>query len=298
MEVENDHSVTGSKIGNPMTKRFEGSLMFSAELKDIDYERISRLVYEQCGINLHEGKRELVRARLGKRLREGKFKSFGDYYHYVTTDEGTDELICMIDSISTNLTYFFREESHYHTLQKITPDLSSSIGRRKTLWLWSAGCSTGEEPYSLAMTILEAANGSMIDAKIVATDISTKVLRTAVAGVFHKDKLKNVSDTIRSKYFQTGRGEYEGLYRIKKYVSEMIQFSRFNLMEIPPPNYQFDVIFCRNVMIYFDKQTQSALVKRFYNCLNDGGYLFVGHSESLTGLHHNLKYIEPSVYRK
>jgi chemotaxis protein methyltransferase CheR len=275
--------------------------MFSSELKDIDYERISRLVYEQCGINLHEGKKELVKARLGKRLREGNFRSFGDYYRYVTTADGTDELVCMIDSISTNLTYFFREDSHFQKLRQIVPDLLSvptSNGRKRMLRLWSAGCSTGEEPYSLAMTIPEAANGSAIDFKIVATDISTKVLRIAIEGVFHKDKLKNVSDPIIKKYFQVGRGQYEDFYRVKKYLMDMVQFSRFNLMDMPPPNYRFDIIFCRNVMIYFDKPTQSALVNRFYDCLNDGGYLFVGHSESLTGLGHNLKYIEPSVYRK
>ena len=137
--------------------------MISSELRDIDYERISRLVYEQCGINLHEGKRELVKARLGKRLREGNFKSFGDYYSYVTTDEGTDELISMIDSLSTNLTYFFREESHFQKLRQILPlmlNAPAHAGQSEKLRIWSAGCSTGEEPYSLAMTICECANGS------------------------------------------------------------------------------------------------------------------------------------------
>jgi len=275
--------------------------MISSELRDIDYERISRLVYEQCGINLHDGKKELVKARLGKRLREGNFRSFSEYYRYVTTDEGTDELITMIDSLSTNLTYFFREESHFQKLRQVLPDLLStpySNERTEKLRLWSAGCSTGEEPYSLAMTVRECINGLAADVKIMATDISTKVLRLAIEGIFHKDKLKNVSHVILKRYFQIGCGQWEEHYRIKKDIREMVQFSRFNLMDTPPSNYCFDIIFCRNVMIYFDKATQAALIKRFYDCLNKGGYLFIGHSESLTGLIHDFKYIEPSVYRK
>lgn len=275
--------------------------MLFSELRDIDFERISRLVYEQCGINLHEGKRELVKARLGKRLREGNFKSFGDYYSYVTTDEGTDELISMIDSLSTNLTYFFREESHFQKLRQIIPIMLSApghTGQSEKLRIWSAGCSTGEEPYSLAMTVCECTNGLSAEVKIMATDISTRVLRTAVKGVFSHDKLKNVSSVMLKKYFQVGCGRWEGHYRIKKNICDMIQFSRFNLMNTPPSGYRFDIIFCRNVMIYFDKATQAALINRFYQCLNKGGHLFIGHSESLTGLSHEFKYIEPSVYKK
>ena len=275
--------------------------MISADLKDIDYERISRLVYEQCGINLHEGKKELVKARLGKRLREGNFKSFGEYYRYVTTDDGTAELISMIDSLSTNLTYFFREESHFQKLRNMVTLMvktSHQGGEPVKLRIWSAGCSTGEEPYSLAMTVCESVNGSSGDVKIMATDISTRVLQTADEGIFPKERLNNVPPAILKKYFQMGSGSYEGQFRIKKNIKDMVQFSRFNLMDTPPPNYRFDIIFCRNVMIYFDKATQEALVSQFQQCLNRGGHLFVGHSESLTGLSHELKYIEPSVYRK
>jgi chemotaxis protein methyltransferase CheR len=275
--------------------------MTSADLRDIDYEKISRLVYEQCGINLHEGKKELVKARLGKRLREGNFQSFGEYYRYVLTDEGTAELISMIDSLSTNLTYFFREESHFQALRDIIRLQASQAkqdGLAERMRIWSAGCSTGEEPYSLAMTICESLNRVPADVKIVATDISTRVLQTADKGIFSKERLNNVPHAILKKYFQMGFGACEGQFLIKKNIRDMVQFSRFNLMDTPPTNYRFDVIFCRNVMIYFDKPTQEGLVNRFYQCLNRGGYLFVGHSESLTGLSHKLKYIEPSVYRK
>jgi chemotaxis protein methyltransferase CheR len=275
--------------------------MMSFDLKDIEYEKISRLVYEQCGINLHEGKKELVKARLGKRLREGNFKSFGDYYRYVMTNDGTDELVSMIDALSTNLTFFFREESHFKKLRSIVNLMEKSSHKGRTprkLKVWSAGCSTGEEPYSLAMTILECVNVLSWNVNIIATDISTRVLRSAHKGIFGKERLKNVPPAIMKKYFQKGFGACEGQYRIKKHLREMVQFSRFNLMDKPPNNYRFDIVFCRNVMIYFDKATQEALVGRFQQCLNTGGYIFIGHSESLSGLSHALEYIEPGVYRK
>jgi len=275
--------------------------MISSELRDIDYERISRLVHEQCGINLHDGKKELVKARLGKRLREGNFKSFAEYYRYVTTAEGTEELISMIDSLSTNLTYFFREENHFHTLRQILQQkplhMDNHNGTAK-LKIWSAGCSTGEEPYSLAMIACECMGGSVANVRIMATDISTRVLHVAEKGIFHKERLQNVSPVILKKYFQVGYGKREGCFRIKKDIRNMVSFARFNLMDAPPSSYRFEIIFCRNVMIYFDKATQAALIDRFYHCLNQGGYLFIGHSESLTGLRHNYKYIAPSIYRK
>jgi chemotaxis protein methyltransferase CheR len=277
------------------------NIMVSSELRDIDYERISRLVYEQCGINLHEGKRELIKARLGKRLREGAFKSFGEYYSFVTTEQGTEELISMIDSLSTNLTYFFREESHFKKLREVIPAIlkeQDQNGQTVKLRIWSAGCSSGEEPYSLAMTAAGFMNSLTADIRILATDISTRVLQTAVKGVFSQERLKVISSADLRKYFQMGSGQWKGHYRIKKSLRDMIQFTRFNLMDKPPANYQFHVIFCRNVMIYFDKVTQGALVNRFFQCQDKGGYLFIGHSESLTGLNHSFKYMEPSVYRK
>jgi chemotaxis protein methyltransferase CheR len=275
--------------------------MMTLELKDSDFEKISKLIYEQCGINLHEGKRELVRARLGKRLREGNYKSFSDYCRYVTTDEGTDELIAMIDSISTNLTSFFREESHFARLRFITSSIMEKEGARgfaPRLNIWCAGCSTGEEPYSLAITIKETAGVKPFDAKILATDISTKVLRIAESAVYPADRVKNIDTAVLKKYFQVGSGRSEGYFRIKKDLKEMIEFRRFNLMHKFPADSHFNIIFCRNVMIYFDKKTQGALVNRFYDCLQTGGYFFVGHSESLTGLKHQFKYVEPSVYQK
>jgi chemotaxis protein methyltransferase CheR len=270
------------------------------DLKLVDFERISKLVYQHCGINLHDGKKELVKARLGKRLREGNFESFSEYYQFITTDEGTDELVTMIDSISTNLTYFFREESHFQKLRGILTGLNNTKDQRRSVILfkiWSAGCSTGEEPYSLAMTLKECLNGTD-RGKVIATDISTRVLKIAESGIYAEEKIKNLPSSLVKKYFQIGSGRWTGSYRVKKELQDIVEFMRFNLMEQPPSEFSFDAIFCRNVMIYFDKPTQGTLVNRFYDCLQKGGYLFIGHSESLTGLNHAFKYIEPSVYRK
>jgi chemotaxis protein methyltransferase CheR len=270
------------------------------ELRPVDFEKIRRLIYEKCGINLHEGKKELVSARLGKRLREGKFRSFAHYYDHVVTEEGADELVRMIDSISTNLTYFFREDSHFQKLTAVLPHLLAASGNKSSprLRIWSAACSTGEEPYSAAIKVRETMNGIPVDVKILATDISTSVLKTAASGIYNAEKIKNIPPGLVKKYFQGGSGKWEGYYRVKNEIRELVQFKRFNLMQPPPQGVYFDIIFCRNVMIYFDKQTQSALVNRLYDSLVSGGYLFIGHSESLTGLNHRLKYIEPSVYRK
>lgn len=275
--------------------------MSTFELKNSDFEKISRLVYEQCGIYLHEGKKELVKARLSKRLRASGYKSFIDYYHYVTTGEGTDELISMIDSISTNLTSFFREESHFLRLRHIIQaamERSGHQGSKVKFKIWSAGCSTGEEPYTLAITVSEAAGHRSIDAAILATDISTKVLRIAEAGVYAQDRVKGIASPLLKKYFQVGTGKSEGQVRVKSDLKKIITFQRFNLMDTFAGHNDYDIIFCRNVMIYFDKKTQNDLVIKFYGALKSGGYFFVGHSESLTGLKHHFKYVEPSVYLK
>jgi chemotaxis protein methyltransferase CheR len=275
--------------------------MVTFELKDSEFEKISKLVYEQCGINLHEGKRELVKARLGNRLREGNYKSFNDYCHYVITDQGKDELIAMIDSISTNLTSFFREESHFARLRVIVSSILGKVGSSSVIPkinVWSAGCSTGEEPYTIGITIKETAGTRPLDAKIFATDISTKVLRVAEAAIYPAERVKKISAPVLGKYFQIGTGRSEGYYRIKKDIKDMVTFQRFNLMDKFPSESNFDVIFCRNVMIYFDKQTQTRLVNKYYGSLKKDGYFFVGHSESLTSLEHPFKYIEPSVYQK
>ncbi|MCK9363691.1 MAG: protein-glutamate O-methyltransferase [Syntrophales bacterium] len=275
--------------------------MAEYELKDSDFEKISTLVYNKCGINLHSGKKELVSARLGKRLREGGFASFADYYKHITGEQGAEELVLMIDSISTNLTYFFREESHFIKLSELLSVFSESAAQEKgdpKLLIWCAGCSTGEEPYSVSMTVRESLRVPSVKVRILATDISTTVIKKAAAGIYPADKVKNIPAPLLNKYFQRGAGERAGYLRVKKEIRTMVNFKLFNLMQSPPSEVHFDFIFCRNVMIYFDKQTQQRLVGNFFNSLKKGGYFFIGHSESLTGLSHSFKYVEPSVYKK
>lgn len=269
------------------------------ELKHTDFQKISRLIYDQSGISLNDGKKELVKARLGKRLKEGNFASFADYYRYITTEEGQDELILTLDSISTNLTYFFRESDHFDKLQSLLPPMmEAKLGRKQKLQIWSAACSTGEEPYSLGIFVKELLAEKAGSVSILATDISTRVLKIATQGIFPKDRMKNISDPILKKYFQYGSGKRAGFYRIKEDIRNMVRFQRFNLMTPPLSDFASDIIFCRNVMIYFDKATQEKLVNRLYKTLNAGGYFFIGHSESLTGLNHLFKYIGPSIYQK
>ena len=271
------------------------------ELNDTDFGKISRLIYDQCGIHLNEGKKELVKARLEKRVRKGGFKSFRDYYDYVLQDPSGQEMICLLDSISTNFTGFFREKKHFDALQSdILPDLMArKKGRTNRLRFWSAACSSGEEVYSIAMTLLEAiTNLQEWDLLILATDISTKVLKTAASGIYPCERVQAIPAALLRKYFLKGEGCWRDHVKVKDSVKRYIRFERLNLIEPFPFEDPFDCIFLRNVMIYFDKKTQTDLVNRFHACLGKDGYLIVGHSESLTGIEHSFKYVSPTIYRK
>jgi chemotaxis protein methyltransferase CheR len=271
------------------------------ELTNREFEKISRLVYDQCGIRLSQGKRELVKARLGKRIRSGPFRSFQDYYEHVVRDRSGEELVQLLNSISTNYTFFFREQAHYDYLrgEVLPPLIGSKRERAGRLRLWSAGCSSGEEAYSLAIMLLEAIeNPSAWDLMILATDLSTKVLDIASPGVYPKERVQSVPPGLVKKYFLQGVDGWANHVRVKRAVRRLVRFERLNLMEPFTFKEPFHCIFCRNVMIYFDKNTQSDLVGRFYDHVEPGGYLFIGHSESLTGIPHSFHYVRPSVYRK
>lgn len=271
------------------------------ELNQREFDQLSRLVYEKSGINLHEGKQELVRARLSKRLRETGLNTFQAYYDFVLREDTGQELVALLDSISTNLTSFFREPAHFDYLrQEILPQMAErqGLGSRR-LWVWCAGCSSGEEPYTIALCLLEGLP-SLIgwDVKIVATDISTRTLETAQAGIYKAERVSTVPRELLSRYFQRGVKEWAGHYRVKPSVRRLVDFRRANLLEGPPVAGQFEVIFCRNVMIYFDASTQERVIGIFRNHLLPGGILFIGHSESLARVKHNLRYLKPAVYSK
>jgi chemotaxis protein methyltransferase CheR len=275
-----------------------GNAFSEHELTQVDFEKISRLIYEQSGIALHEGKKELVRARLGKRLRQGRFKSFREYYQFVVQDETGAELVYLLDSVSTNLTSFFREQGHFDYLQNdLLPRWRTARpGRDKRLAIWSAGCSSGEEVYSIAMILLETLKNW--DIRILASDISTRVLKKAAAGIYEMERIRTIPPAIVKKYFLRGENNWRDHVKIKNFVKALVTFKRVNLMEPFSFSQAFDCIFCRNVMIYFDKKTQEALVNRFYQNLQPEGVLFIGHSESLTGIHHPFRYLRPAVYQR
>jgi len=274
-------------------------------LKEGEFQKFSRYIYERCGIHLHDGKKELLKARLGKILRSRNFSSYREYFDHVVNDTSGYEITILLNSISTNLTYFFRESQHLEFLTGTAlPEIAEAakakgISKDRPLRLWSAGCSSGEEPYSIAIALNEARNGlKNFQVEILATDISTKVLSAAGKGIYEKKKIEGIPLDLKRKYFQRGVNRWEGYFRVKKEIRGKIRFKRLNLIEEFEFKEPFDVIFCRNVMIYFDAPAREALVKKFYKNLSSPGYLFIGHAESLSGVRHSFKYIQPSIFRK
>lgn len=271
-------------------------------LKDSDFQNFSRYVYNKCGINLHEGKKELVKARLGKILRQRNFSSFRKYYNHVVNDKSGHELLLLLDALSTNLTYFFRESQHFDFLKaRALPEIVKEKvpSRNNTIRFWSAGCSSGEEAYSIAIAASEILNhNEKWQIKILATDLSTKVLAKAHTGIYEKGKIDIIPYELKRRYFQRGDNKWKGYFRVKEEVKKNITFQRLNLGEDFRFTVPFDVIFCRNVMIYFDDVTKNTLIEKLFRNLSHGGYLFIGHAESLTSIKHPFKYIQPSIYQR
>jgi chemotaxis protein methyltransferase CheR len=273
------------------------SALLAYELQPEQFVKIRQLLYQLCGIALRPGKEGLVKARLIKRLVALGLDSFDAYLAYVEHDASGQELIIMIDALTTNKTGFFRESQHFMYLhQRVVPELQQT---RHAIRFWSAGCSSGEEPYSLAMALWEALPGiDQRDVRILATDISTRVLAVARQAVYEEETLSEVPASVLHKYFVLVRHDATRAYRVQDPIRAMVRFARLNLMQPWPMRGPFDAIFCRNVMIYFDKPTQERLVQRFWALLRPGGHLFIGHSESLSGASHAFRYIQPAVYVK
>jgi chemotaxis protein methyltransferase CheR len=268
------------------------------EISEREFEQLAELIKSHYGINLSEKKKTLVTGRLQNVLSQNNFKNFSEYIDYLISDRTGSAAVTLIDKITTNHTFFMREVDHfYYFRDKVLPYLVSAI-KDKDLRIWSAGCSTGEEPYTLAMIIDEllGADKRWWDSKVLATDISNKVLDAAVKGIYSNEEIGQLPAGWRLNYFRKLDDENSILTdRIK---NEVI-FRKFNLMdEIFPFKRKFHVIFCRNVMIYFDSMTKTNLVNRFYNILENGGYLFIGHSESITRDGTRFRYVVPAIYRK
>jgi chemotaxis protein methyltransferase CheR len=269
-------------------------------MRDSEFDFIRSLVYERSRISLGPDKRQLVSARLGKRLRATNLPSVTDYCRLLKSGEAGEELSHLIDAISTNHTFFFRESAHFDFLrEKAIPELAARARseRWSNLRVWSSACSSGEEPYSIAITLTEC-SGTWPWA-IEATDISHRILKKAAAAIYDEESVSRLPVTMLRAYFQRGFGPQAGKYRVKPALRDRVNFQHLNLLAGEPPFAEpFHVIFCRNVMIYFDRPTQEELIARLTRRLVPGGYLFVGHSESLTPVRHTLRAIRPAIYQK
>jgi len=266
---------------------------------DEDFQFIRQLVGTQTGIKLADAKREMVYGRLSRRLRQLNLASFAEYCALLK-ENPEDEIGSLINAITTNLTSFFRERHHFEYLaNSLAPLLEQAKAHDRRVRIWSAGCSTGAEPYSLAITAREAWPATRgWDVRILATDIDTNVLQTAANAVYHEKDIADVPEAQRRRWFMRGKGDNAGTVRVKKELRDMIVFRRLNLLDPWSMKKPFDIIFCRNVVIYFDKDTQRALFSRFADMLKPEGHLFIGHSESLYKVCDRFRLIGQTIYRK
>ncbi len=271
------------------------ALFTECDISPAQFTRITDVLYEHAGIRMREGKEGLVRARLAKRLRKLNLPDFDAYLDFVANEPSQREFAEMIDALTTNKTSFLREASHFDFLRDaVFPTLKGSVR------IWSAGCSSGEEPYTLAMLANESFSDiNTRDVRILATDLSHRVLATAKAATYPADIMTDVPSAWMQKYWTRTRDpQGREVCEAGKSIRRLVHFAKLNLMERWPMQGPFDAILCRNVMIYFDKATQQQLVERYWALLRPGGHLFVGHSESLTGLTHRFRYVQPAVYVK
>ncbi|RDU23681.1 protein-glutamate O-methyltransferase CheR [Anaerosacchariphilus polymeriproducens] len=263
-----------------------------------EYSLLTKYIHNHYGIRLKAEKQTLVIGRLQNVLVQKGFQDFSEYYNYVISDKTGEAAITLINKITTNHTFFMREVEHFHYFRdKVLPYLVKIV-KNKDLRIWSAGCSSGEEPYTLSMIIDEffGKEKMLWDTKILATDISSKVLEEASKGIYNNQNIENIPSYWKLNYFK--KLDNENSILLDNIRNEVI-YRKFNLMEKAFPfKRKFHVIFCRNVMIYFDSNTKNELINKFYNSLEYGGYLFIGHSESINREETKLKYIMPSVYRK
>jgi chemotaxis protein methyltransferase CheR len=268
------------------------------ELDASEFQAVRELLYKLAGISLPEGKEGLVRSRLASRLRTLALPNITAYLEYVEKDRSGAERTHFIDVLTTNKTSFFREAEHFRFLEsKVLPQLAARTG---PIRIWSAGCSSGEEPYTLAMQLRETLPADRLrETKILATDISTRILAKAKAAVYAADSVGDLPVGWAQRHFVRTDADTSGpRLKVVDATRALVTTARLNLMAQWPMKGPFDVILCRNVMIYFDRPTQERLVRRYAELLAPGGYLLVGHSESLTSLDHGLRYTQPAVYQK
>jgi len=287
----------------PVSPPLADAAHYGPQLADAEFEFIRLVVGENAGIVLGPNKRQLVQGRLARRLRELGLPTYEAYCNYLR-EAGPEELVGLINAITTNVTSFFRENHHFEALASyMLPEAMKRNAASRRLRVWSAGCSTGEEPHCIAMVaaeVLRSASATAMkwDFKILATDIDSDVIAAGASGVYPLDRMSSVSPERLKRFFQKGGGEHEGAAIAKPEVRAMITFRALNLLHAWPMKGPFDVIFCRNVMIYFDQTTREKLVSRFAEMLAPGGYLCIGHSESIHAGSAPFKLVGKTVYRR
>jgi len=262
-------------------------------LKDQEFIQLRDLIYRIAGISMSPAKKPLVTSRLAKRLKHHGFGNYGDYFRLITAQQGKAELQVAVDLLTTNETHFFREPKHFEFLRH------RALAERRpgrTFRIWSAACSSGEEPYSIAMLLDEVLGSEPWE--LHASDLSTRVLDKARHGHYPAERIAEIPKHYLSRYCLKGVGSQEGTLLIEKKLRERVQFMQHNLIEAAPKLGEFDMIFLRNVMIYFDQETKRQVVAKLLPLLRPGGYFLVSHSETLNGVNEELKLVQPAVYRK
>lgn len=276
--------------------------VFKAKLSDDEFKKLSEFIFNGYGIKMPEIKKVMLQSRLQKRLKELKMTTFKEYVNYVFSPEGQEnEVIHMIDVVSTNKTDFFREPVHFDFLtNQALPEIIEGTTLHKNIKVWSAGCSSGEEPYTLSIVLHEfKEKHPQFDYKIYATDISTRILRSAIEAIFKESRVENIPLQLKRKYFLKSKDRTNPTVRVIPDLRQRVNFDRLNFMDstynVPDI---YDVIFCRNVLIYFDRETQEKVINKLCQKLRPGGFFFLGHSESITSLDVPLTQIKPTIFRR
>lgn len=273
-----------------------GSAMREFSMTDADFAHIARIAYSLTGISLGQHKRNMIYGRLARRIRVLELDSFAQYCD-VISDEHNPEVTHFINSITTNLTAFFRENHHFEFLaSQVLPELQKQHGPHKRVRGWSAGCSTGEEPYSIAIVLRESLPLTGWDIKLLATDLDSNVVAQGKAGVYRNDRIETIDAQRQKRWFQ--RSSKSDQVKVREELQQLITFKQLNLLHEWPMQGSFDFIFCRNVVIYFDKPTQKQLFDRYADILKPGGYLFIGHSETLHKVTDRFLSLGKTIYQK
>jgi len=281
-------------------KTYDLHKFFDAKLSKRDFNRLSDFIFTNYGIKMPPAKHIMLQSRLQKRLRALNITDFEEYVTYVFSKKGIEEIVHMIDVVSTNKTDFFREPQHFEFLKDVVLHEAYNYTKQRFFKLWSAGCSSGEEVYTLAMVMSDFnLINPGIDYSILGTDISTLVLQKAITAIYPIDKVSVVPIELKRRYLLKSKDKNENNVRIVPGLRSKTSFQRLNFMDSAySVNDNFDIIFCRNVLIYFDRPTQEKVINRLSRHLKPGGYFFLGHSESVTGLDVPLKQIKPTIFRK